>query len=256
MSDAPVSADRERTAFHAQLTDPKTSAFAKYCDTAVGRRGVVPLIRYELAFGLASPWPGALGYLIRRKLLPPMLGSAGGGIVFGRDIVVRHPHRIRVGPGAILDDHCVLDAKGAAEVGISLGSAVIIGRGTSLSCKGGAIEVGDNTNISGNCMLISESKLVLGKNILVAGMCYLIAGGNHSFERTDIPVVRQPMVQKGGITIGDNCWLGANVTVLDGVTIGRDSIVGAGSVVTESIPEFAIAVGVPARVVKTRKSAT
>jgi len=182
-----------------------------------------------------------------------MLGRAGRGIIFGRDLVFRHPHRITIGDGTILDDHCVLDAKGDCEVGISLGSGVMIGRGTSLSCKGGTIEVGDNTNISGNCMLISESKLVLGKNVLIAGMCYLIAGGNHSFERTDIPVVRQPMEHRGGIVIEDNCWLGANVTVIDGVTIGRDSIIGAGSVVTKSIPKFAIAVGVPARILKMRR---
>lgn len=249
MSDIPAS----RTEFHTQLTDERTSAFAKYCDMAVGRRGMIALIRYEIAFGLASPMPGAFGYLARKKVLPRMLNHAGRGIIFGRDLVFRHPHRIAIGDGAILDDHCVLDAKGDSEVGISLGPGVLIGRGTSLSCKGGTIEVGENANISGNCMLISESRLVLGKNVLIAGMCYLIAGGNHSFERTDIPVVEQPMVHKGGIVIGDNCWLGANVTVLDGVTIGRDSIVGAGSVVTNSIPEFAIAVGVPARVIKTRR---
>lgn len=253
MNDIPNTDEMDRTQFHARLTDQNTSAFAKYCDTAVGRRGIISLIRYEVAFGLASPWPGAFGYLVRKKLLPGMLGRAGGGILFGRDIAFRHPHRIAVGEGSILDDHCVLDAKGDSETGIDLGSGVMIGRATSLSCKGGTIEVGDNTNISGNCMLISESSLVLGRNVLIAGMCYLIAGGNHSFERTDIPVVRQPMAHRGGIAVDDNCWLGAGVTVLDGVTIGRDSIIGAGSVVTKSIPEFAIAAGVPAKILKMRK---
>ncbi len=249
MSDVSAS----RTEFHSRLTDKNTSAFAKYCDTAVGRRGLLSLLRYEIAFCLASTAPGALGYLLRKRFLPGMLGSTGSGIIFGRDLVCRHPHRISIGEGAILDDQCVLDAKGDTEVGITLGSGVLIGRGTSLSCKGGTIEVGDNTNISAHCMLISESSLVLGSNILIAGMCYLIAGGNHRFDRTDIPIVQQPMEQRGGITIGDNCWLGANVTVLDGVTIGRDSIIGAGSVVTKSIPEFAIAAGVPAKIMKMRK---
>ncbi len=102
-------------------------------------------------------------------------------------------------------------------------------------------------------MLLSETGLVLGSNVLIAGMCYIVAGGTHGFDRTDVPVVRQAMVSKGGVTVEDNCWIGANVTVLDGVTIGRDSIIGAGAVVARSLPEFVIAVGVPARVVKLRK---
>ncbi|MDJ0595884.1 MAG: DapH/DapD/GlmU-related protein, partial [Pleurocapsa sp. MO_226.B13] len=56
-----------------------------------------------------------------------------------------------------------------------------------------------------------------------------------------------------GITIGDNCWIGAGVNVLDGVKIDRDSIIGAGAVVTKSVPEFSIAVGVPGKILKNRK---
>lgn len=171
----------------------------------------------------------------------------------GRNVCLRHPKRIRLGKGVFIDDNCVLDAKGQSDEGISLGDGVVLARNSILSCKGGSIEIGENSNISANCLLISETSLKLGKNVLVAGMSYIIAGGNHGIERTDIPIIRQPVFSKGGVTVEDNVWLGANVTILDGVTIGRDSVIAAGAVVNKSIPEFTIAAGVPAKVIKQRR---
>ena len=241
-----------QTAFQSQLLDQGKSPLAKYADIAVGRKGLGALLGYDLACWFAAPMPGALGYFIRGKVFPRLLGQVGKGLVIGRNVCFRHPNRIRLGNEVVIDDNCVLDAKGDSEEGITIGDGAIIGRNTIVSCKGGSIEIGDNTNISANCMLISETRLSIGSNVLIAGMCYVIAGGNHGIERTDIPIIAQPMVSKGGVRIEDNCWLGANVTVLDGVTIGRDSVIGAGSVVRRDIPEFTVAVGSPATVVKKR----
>ena len=96
--------------------------------------------------------------------------------------------------------------------------------------------------------------MTIGDNCLFAAHGYLVAGGNHDMSRTDIPIIQQPSVSRGGITIEPNVWLGARVTVLDGVTIGRDSVVGAGAVVTHDIPPFAVAAGVPARVIRDRRA--
>jgi acetyltransferase-like isoleucine patch superfamily enzyme len=79
----------------------------------------------------------------------------------------------------------------------------------------------------------------------MAAFCYLV-GGDHSSDRTDVPVLFQGRSSQG-ITIDENVWLGAGVAVLDGVTIGRDSIIGAGAVVNKSVQEFAIAAGLPAK---------
>ena len=83
-------------------------------------------------------------------------------------------------------------------------------------------------------------------------MVYLAGGGNYHFERTDIPISEQGMDFKGGIHIGKNCWIGANTVVLDGVKIGNDTIVGAGSVVAKDLPPLAIALGNPAKIIKMR----
>ena len=94
-----------------------------------------------------------------------------------------------------------------------------------------------------NCTILSETLVRLGKYCFLAGNCYLVAGGNHSFEDLSQPVMFQPSLSKGGIVIGDDVWLGAGVLVLDGVTIGKSTVVGAGSVVTGSVPEFSFARG-------------
>ena len=244
----------DKTDFQERFASTGESTLEKYASIVIGQKGLIPLLRYELACWILAPMPGALGYLLRGKVYPRLLCSSGGGLVFGRNVCLRHPGRIRLGSGVIVDDNCVLDAKGESDTGSVIGDGAVLGRNTILSCKGGGIEIGDNTNISANCALLSESRLSIGRNVLIAGMTYIVAGGNHGIERTDVPIIRQPCTSKGGVRIEDNCWLGASVTILDGVTIGRDSVIGAGAVVTESVPEFAIAVGVPARLVKLRKS--
>lgn len=242
----------ERTELQELVTSSHGSAWVKYADLAVGRRGLLAFLKYESACWLLSPMPGALGYALRGLLYPRLLASSGKGLLIGRNVCIRHPGNIRVGRSVVIDEGCVLDAKGDVTCGLSVGDGVFIGRGTILSCKGGRIEIGDNANVSANCMLLSETRLSIGRNVLIAGMTYVVAGGNHGIERTDVPIISQPCESRGGVIIGDNCWLGANVTVLDGVTIGRDAVIGAGAVVTESVPEYAIAAGVPARVIRMR----
>ncbi len=98
----------------------------------------------------------------------------------------------------------------------------------------------------------SESAVELGKNTLVASYVYFVGGGNHDFSRTDIPIIQQPSLSRGGIFIDDNCWFGAGVIVLDGSRIGSDSVFAAGAVVNSDVPAFSIVVGMPARVLRNR----
>ena len=91
----------------------------------------------------------------------------------------------------------------------------------------------------------------VGKKVLIAAYTYLV-GGDHLYDRVDIPVLDQGRTARG-IDVGDHVWLGAHVVVTDGSRIGRDAIVGAGAVVVGEIPDFAIAVGTPAKVVRDRR---
>lgn len=230
------------------------SALQKYRRLIVGRPGIVPLVRYELIMTGCSWMPGALGLLLRSKLYRRLLGSVGRNVLFGTNVVLRHPHKIRIGDNVVIDDNCLLDAKGWDNNGITIASGVFVGRNTILTCKNGDITVGENTMLSANCEVFSGSRVSIGRDCEIAAYTYLI-GGDHAHSRSDVPVAEQGLVSRG-IQVGDNVWLGAGVKVLDGVSIGRDSIVGAGAVVTADLPPFSVAVGVPARVVKLRSEQT
>lgn len=226
-----------------ELLDAKRPLAAKYAALFVGKPGLWALLKYEFVQMFVAPVPGALGLRLRRFFFRRIMKKVGRGVVFGRNITLRHPHKIAIGDNTFIDDNAVLDAKGEANDGIAIGANAFIGRNTALSCKEGSIEIGDFGNISANCSLLSETKIRLGKQCFLAGECYLVAGGNHPITDTSTPIMSQPSLAKGGIEIGEDVWLGAGVIVLDGVTIGRGSVIGAGAVVAAPLPEYSYAVG-------------
>ena len=233
------------------LTGSGESKLHKYQVLVVGEKGIWNLIKYELVT-LFSAWiPGALGLLLRSKLYPLLLGSTGRGVVFGSNVVLRHPGKLKLKNNIVIDDNSVLDAKGSDNQGIAIGDNVFVGRNTIIYCQNGDVEIGDNANIGSNCQVFSANKVRIGKNVLVAAYTYLVGGG-HNYEDPDIPIIEQGRTAIG-IDIGDNVWLGAGVKVLDGVTIGESAIIAAGAVVTEDIPPYAIAGGIPAKVIRLRK---
>jgi acetyltransferase-like isoleucine patch superfamily enzyme len=194
--------------------------------------------------------PGALGLALRRALYPSLLGACGRNVVFGQNVTIRHPHKVRIGDDVVIDDNCLVDAKGDANAGITIGSGVFVGRNSILSCKNGDIEIADGANIGFNCEIFSASRVRVGRDTLLAAYCYVI-GGDHDFSDPAAPVLAQGR-RSSGVTIGAGAWLGAGAKILDGVTIGDGAIVGAGAVVREAVPAAAIAVGIPARVVGQR----
>jgi len=226
-----------------ELLSDKESLSQKYSSIVVGERGLWKLLRFELINLLFSRLPGALGLALRKAFYPCLFRKVGKGVVFGRNITLRHPHKIVLGAHCVIDDNVVLDAKGERNYGLRLGDNVYIGRNTILSCKEGSISIGEYTNISANCSLLSETEIILGRYCFLAGHCYLVAGGNHSLDDVTRPMMFQPSRSKGGIRLGDDVWLGAGVIVLDGVSIGQGTVVGAGAVVTGSLPEYVVAVG-------------
>jgi hypothetical protein len=125
-----------------QLFRTRGSARAKYSALVVGRPGLGALLKYELLVQLSQAVPGALGLFLRKTLYRHLLGSCGRNVVFGHNVVLRHPHKIHIADDVVVDDQCLLDAKGDANAGIRIGSGVFIGRNSILSCKNGDIDVG------------------------------------------------------------------------------------------------------------------
>lgn len=236
----------------AALTDPGTSAQAKYSLLVVGLKGLLPLLKYEFITSLFGGCPGSLGMWLRRKFYPVLFKKTGSNLTIGRNVSFRHPGRISLGSNVVIGDDCTLDAKGTEGEGILIRDGVFIGKGTILSMADGTIEIDDGANIGSYCRIGTLGHTRIGKKVLLAAYCYLVGGG-HETGRTDIPIQDQPNSTLGGVEIGDGCWLGARVTVMDGVRVGHDTIVGAHAVVREDLPEFSVAVGMPARVVKKRR---
>ncbi len=233
------------------MGDQRRSALAKYQDLVVGSRSLGRLILHELIVTLTSWIPGALGLVLRKIAYPWLLGEVDEGVTFGHGVVLRHPGKIRLGAGVIVDDLVVLDAKGGDNQGITVGEGAFLGRGTILSCKNGNIELGKNANLGFHCEIFSASSVRVGDHALFAAQTYLVGGG-HDFEDAEVPVIDQARSSRG-IQLGSNVWLGTGAKVLDGVTIGDNVVVGAGAVVKDDLPNGVIAAGVPARVVRERK---
>ncbi|ODS59646.1 MAG: hypothetical protein ABS36_00800 [Acidobacteria bacterium SCN 69-37] len=216
----------------------------------VGQPGWWPLVRYEIVVLLCQVVPGALGLALRKATYPWLLGRCGRNVIFGQNVVLRHPHKIRIGDNVVIDDQCLIDAKGDANEGITIGSGVFIGRQSILSCKNGDITIEDDANIGFNCEIFSASRVTVGRGALLAAYCYLI-GGDHDAPDRSAGVQAQGRRSRG-IRVGAGAWLGTRVSVLDGVSVGERAVVGAHAVVRRDVPDGATAVGVPARVLAAR----
>ena len=233
-----------------QLFDASTSAREKYAALVVGRSDWASLLLYELIVTFTQSLPGALGLVLRKALYPSLLGSCGRNVVFGQNVVLRHPHKIHIGDNVVFDDNCLVDAKGTSNTGIRVGSGVFVGRNTILSCKNGDIDLADDVNVGFNCEVFSASRVSIGKGALLAAYTYVI-GGDHDFSDPSKSILEQGR-KSDGVSIGAGAWLGAGAKVLDGVSIGDNAIVGAGAVVTADVPAGTVVVGIPAKVVSTR----
>ncbi len=112
------------------------------------------------------------------------------------------------------------------------------------------ISIGDYVGINYDTHFSDNDGIAIGSHVLIGPRCHF-AMVNHMYDDWHCPISMQP-IERQGLTIEDDVWIGANVTVLGGVTIGRGAIVAAGAVVTKDVPAYAIVGGVPAKVIKYR----
>lgn len=129
------------------------------------------------------------------------------------------------------------------------GKNVNIERNATFSSK---VELGDNSGIGIRATI--SGKCIVGNNVMMGPDC-VIYSRNHEFSNLDIPMREQGYKEEKTVVIGDDVWIGGRVIILPGVHIGNHCIIGAGSVVTKDIPDWAIAAGNPAKVIKFRNEA-
>jgi acetyltransferase-like isoleucine patch superfamily enzyme len=139
---------------------------------------------------------------------------------------------------------------------IAVGDRVFIASGSWLQTlpdgedRSVAISIGNGSSVAGACVISAVRSVTLEENVLLARNVY-ISDHMHKYSNTDIPVMAQGLDKIQPVLIKRGAWLGQNVVVCPGVTIGTGAVIGANSVVTKSIPDYSVAAGSPARVLKT-----
>lgn len=216
--------------------------------------------------------PLSLGVHARRLMYKMMLRYTGHAINIQTGVTISDGSCVGMADHICISQGTILEAHNADE--IHLGKYVFLDRGVRISCgrDGGVVElrervsidrgvdikthrhgrttVGKRTYIGPYCCLSGYGDIKIGENCLIASHTSIYAH-NYNFGDPTTAIREQGYTQKG-ITIGDDCWIGSGVRIVDGVSIGAGSVIGAGAVVTRDIPANSVAVGSPARVVKTR----
>ena len=133
---------------------------------------------------------------------------------------------------------------------LELGPQVLFEPGVWLTAPApGRIRIGAGTFLNLGVMVAAKELVEIGEHCMFANGCF-ITDANHRFDDPSTPVPWQGFASKGPTRVGDNVWCGANVVITSGVTIGERCVIGANSVVTQDIPAFSIAAGVPAQVIR------
>jgi bifunctional N-acetylglucosamine-1-phosphate-uridyltransferase/glucosamine-1-phosphate-acetyltransferase GlmU-like protein len=195
------------------------------------------------------------GRLARGLWVKARLDAAPGLVLCGPRVVLYHPRGIHAGSGLNLEEGC--EIVGLSKRGIIFGNRCTVGRFATvrptnvlLDEPGEGLKMGDHSNIGAYSYIGCSGYIEIGSHVMLGPRVNLLAE-RHAADRTDVPMKSQGVL-RSFIRIEDDCWIGANATILAGVTVGHGSIVAAGAVVTRDVPPFSVAAGVPARVVKTR----
>jgi acetyltransferase-like isoleucine patch superfamily enzyme len=217
------------------------------------------LPRYALEqtlFTLLGGLPGIIGIGVRGLAYKLILHSKGMPII-EHGVRLAQPANLHLGRGVYIDYGVYLHA---CPGGIRIGDGSFIMHGSVLhvfnfrDLPHAGITIGRKCFIGELNVIRGQGGVVLGDHVYTGSLVQILAV-NHVFDDPDVPIMEQGITAQG-IVIEDDVWLASGVIVLDGVQIGRGSVVGAGAVVTEDLPPYSIAVGSPARVVRDRREAS
>lgn len=205
-----------------------------------------------LVTGLIGELPAiALGPKLRKLIYPTILAQMGKSVYIQNDVELLGACNIKLGSGVHLFKGVRIDGLGHKNNQIILEEGVAVERNVDIGALDNTqVYIDKGTFIGVGVCIAGPGNIKIGKRCLIAAHTGIF-GNNHIYTDPLKCIADQGVIRKG-ITIEDDCWLGHNVTVTDGVTIGKGSVIGAGAVVTKDIPAYSIAVGIPARVIKTR----
>jgi len=194
-------------------------------------------------------------FFLRGLMYRLCIGSVKGNLFIGKNVAIRYPKNLHLGTQVIIEDGAEINCLASNEM--HLGDRVSIGKYAIIrpsNIYGGPIGeglvMGNNSNIGPYNYIGCSGKITIGNNVMLAPRVSIYAE-NHVFDNPNITIKAQG-VSKMDVVIEDDCWIAANAVILAGVTIGKGSVVAAGSVVNEDVPAFSVVAGVPARVIKSR----
>lgn len=183
--------------------------------------------------------------------------KSSGWVLVGKGASIRYARHLSVGRDFIVEDYAEVNCM--TYRGIIAGDRVTIGkhaiiRPTNIygSTIGEGLKIGNNSSIGPYSYIGCSGYIEIGDNVMMSPRVSIYAE-NHLFDHPDLTIKEQG-VKREFVKIEDDCWIAANTVILAGVTIGRGSVIAAGSVVTKDIPPYSVVGGVPAKVIKSRKS--
>jgi len=192
---------------------------------------------------------------LRGTICRIFLKEVHGMLLIGKSVQITHGKHIRCGKNVKFEDFS--EIHGLCSDGLNFGDYVTISRGVMIRPSsyyggdyGNGLTIGEHSSIGPYGYVGCSGKIVIGKNVMFGPKCSLFAE-NHVFSDTESSIKSQGVQQKG-ITIEDDCWIGSNVTILDGVTIGKGSVIGAGTLVTKDIPTGSIVVDKREKLIRNR----
>lgn len=195
-------------------------------------------------------------YLIRGGYQRLYFNGASGLVMIGKGVTLRYSNHLLAGKDLIIEEYAEVNCLSTRN--ITLGDRVTIGRNAIIrpsNSYGGPIgeglRIGNNSNIGAYNYVGCSGYIDIGNDVMLGPRVGLYAE-NHNFADTNIPIKDQGVTKKF-IKIEDDCWIGANAIIVAGVTIGRGSVVAAGSVVTKDVPPYSVVAGSPSRIIKKRK---
>lgn len=183
--------------------------------------------------------------ILRGGIKRLFLKHAKGLFLVGRHVKITHGKHISCGKNVKFEDYA--EIQGLCKDGLVFGDYVTIGRGVMIRPSsyyggdlGAGLIMGKHSSIGPYGYVGCSGKIIIGNNVMFGPKCSLFAE-NHNFADTETSIKSQGVNQKG-ITVRDDCWIGSNVIILDGVTIGRGSVIGAGTIVTKDVPAGSVVV--------------